>query len=398
MLRVNSEMLSDAQKYIGIVHNRGQRDLKLERVYRNLQKPGLFLLAYNELYANKGATTTGTDPDDTIQNMSLKQVETMIEELRTRTYQWKPARRTYIQKANGKTRPLGLPSWRDKLLQGVLRLMLNAYYEPQFSAYSHGFRPGRGCHTALADIVNTWNGTTWFIEGDIKGCFDNIDHDRLLEILGEKIEDERLIKLLRAMLAAGYLEDWTYHDTYSGTPQGGVVSPILANIYLHQLDEYVEKVLIPKYTRGDSKKRPRNPAYQQASNARHRARQRGDHATAQAALKRMHSLPSFVAEEGYRRLRYVRYADDFLLGFIGTKKEAEAIREELRNYLQQQLRLEMSEEKTLITHAKDSSAKFLGYEVNIATSDSKQKGRRRCVNGVPMLKAPAKVIRTYREY
>ena len=133
----------------------------------------------------------------------------------------------------------------------MVRLLLEAYYEPTFSDHSHGFRPGRGCHTALREVERTWTGTTWFIEGDISDCFGSLDHEIMVRILAEKIHDNRFLRLIQQMLKAGYLEDWKYHETLSGAPQGGVVSPILSNIYLHKLDDFVETVLIPQYTRGD---------------------------------------------------------------------------------------------------------------------------------------------------
>src|SRR2546427_8331186 len=143
-----------------------------------------------------------------------------------------------------------MPTWSDKLVGEVVRLLLEACYEPQFSDCSHGFRKGRGCHTALRDIQYAWTGTVWFIEGDISDCFGSLDHETMVRILSEKIRDNRFLRLIRNMLKAGYLEDWEYRKTLSGAPQGGVVSPVLSNIYLHKLDEYVETVLIPQYTRG----------------------------------------------------------------------------------------------------------------------------------------------------
>jgi group II intron reverse transcriptase/maturase len=242
----------------------------------------------------------------------------IIEAMRNERYRFRPVRRIHIPKKNGKMRALGLPTWSDKLVGEVVRLLLEAYYEPTFSDRSHGLRPRRGCHTALREVDHTWTGTSWFIEGDIADCFGSLDHQVLLSILGEKIHDQRFLRLVRNMLKAGCLEDWRWGATLSGAPQGGVASPILSNINLHRLDEFVETVLIPEYTRGD--RRDRNPAYLELQNLLAKARRRGDRAQARALRQRMVSLPSSDPNDPeYRRLRYIRYADDHLLGFAGPK-------------------------------------------------------------------------------
>jgi group II intron reverse transcriptase/maturase len=255
---------------------------------------------------------------ETVDGMSLGKIGRIIDALRHERYRFQPVKRVYIPKKNGKRRPLGLPSWSDKLVGEVIRLLLEAYYEPQFSDRSHGFRPRRGCHTALTEVENTWTGTTWFIEGDISDCFGTLDHEVMLSELTGKIHDNRFLRLLRNMLKAGYLEDWVYNATLSGAPQGGVVSPILSNIYLHRLDTFVETVLIPEYTRGAG--RVRNPAYRTVQRALTRARERNDRAQARSLRRQLRSLPSKDPRDpGYRRLRYTRYADDHLLGFTGPK-------------------------------------------------------------------------------
>ena len=223
--------MRNAETILGIIRNRGTRGLPVNDLYRQLWNPNLYLMAYGRIAKNDGALSPGATPE-TADGMTMEKIDAIIEALRFERYRWTPARRVYIPKADGKRRPLGLPTWSDKLLQEVMRLLLEAYYEPQFSDRSHGFRPKRGCHTAFTEITRTWTGTTWFIEGDIAGCFDNIDHKVLLEILGEKIQDNRFLRLTAQLLRAGYLEDWRLNATYSGTPQGGVVSPILANVYL----------------------------------------------------------------------------------------------------------------------------------------------------------------------
>lgn len=296
--------------------------------------------------------------DETVDGMSLGKIGRIIDALRYERYRFKPARRTYIPKRNGKKRPLGIPSWSDKLVGEVVRLLLEAYYEPQFSDRSHGFRPNRGCHTALSEVANQWTGTTWFIESDIADCFGSIDHGILLSILAEKIHDRRFLRLLQNMLRAGYLEDWVWHATLSGAPQGGVASPVLSNIYLHRLDSFIEDVLIPEYTRG--KGRVLNPEYRKVDLAIRRAHRRGDRVTVRALRKQLRSLPSRdPADPGFRRLRYVRYCDDHLLGFTGPKFEAEEIKERLAKFLRAELKLELSQEKTLITHARTGAARFL---------------------------------------
>src|SRR5438270_9475987 len=188
-----------ADTILGLIGERGKKGLPLERVYKLLFNRDLYLKAYGKIYRNKGAMTHGVT-DETPDGMSLEKIDAIIEALRYERYQWLPARRTYILKKNGKKRPLGMPVWSDKLVQEVIRLILEAYYEPQFSDHSHGFRPQRGCHTALTAIERPWTGTRWFIEGDIKGCFDNINHEVLLSIIAEKVHDNRLMRLLSYML------------------------------------------------------------------------------------------------------------------------------------------------------------------------------------------------------
>lgn len=265
--------MQNTEVYLKLVQERGKAGLPLERVYRQLFNPALYLLAYGKIYRNKGALTPGTNRE-TADGMALAKIEAIIENLRYERYRWTPVRRIYIHKKHSKKmRPLGLPSWSDKLLQEVIRLILNSYFEPRFSQFSHGFRPGRGCHTALRQIYDHWAGTTWFLEGDIAQCYDSLDHSKLLEILSEHIHDARFIRLVGQLLKAGYLEDWKWGRTFSGTPQGAILSPILSNLYLDKLDKFVENTLIPKYTRGDRRKH--NPAYVRLSSAIRRLRQKG---------------------------------------------------------------------------------------------------------------------------
>ena len=386
-------VMQSAETVLGVLRERGRRGLPCEELYRQLFNPQLYLLAYGRIYSNKGAMTAGAD-QETVDGMSLAKIERIIDALRHERYRFKPVRRVHIPKKNGKTRPLGLPSWSDKLVGEVIRLLLDAYYEPQFSDRSHGFRPGRGCHTALTQIANTWSGTNWFIEGDIADCFGSLDHSVMLGILGEKIHDGRFLGLMRNMLQAGYLEDWEWNTTLSGVPQGGVASPVLSNIYLHRLDEFVETVLIPEYTRGEH--RASNPAYREVLNAIRRAHRRGDRQRVRALRQQLRLLPSVDPQDaGYRRLKYVRYADDTLLGFAGPKAEAEEIKARLAAFLRDDLTLNMSQEKTLVTHGRTQAARFLGYEITIQHNDRKATNGKRSVNGKIALRVPMDVIKAH---
>ena len=329
---------------------------------------------------------------ETADGMSEDKIDQIIGLMRHERYRFSPARRVYIPKKNGKLRPLGLPSWSDKLVGEVVRLLLEAIYEPCFSSSSHGFRKRRGCHTALRDIQRTWTGTVWFIEGDISDCYGSLDHEILLKILAEKIRDQRFLRLVAHMLKAGYLEDWQYRDTLSGCPQGGVVSPILSNIYLDKLDKFVEQELIPQYTRGA--RRRDNPGYHRTAARLADARRRGDRAAARDLAKELRTLPSKdPADPGYRRLRYIRYADDHILGFTGPKAEAEDIKARLAAFLRGTLGLELNQDKTLITHARTQRARFLGYDVTVWHCDTKLTRGRRAANGKIALRVPPEVIK-----
>lgn len=359
---------------------------KFERLYRLLFNEELFYVAYQKIASNGGSTTKGSD-GRSIDGMSLARIETLIASLKDESYQPHPSRRVHIPKKNGKTRPLGIPAFEDKLVQEVVRMILEAIYEGHFETTSHGFRPKRSCHTALLHIQKTFNGAKWFIEGDIKGFFDNIDHDVLVGILRERISDDRFIRLIRKFLKAGYVEDWTFHNTYSGTPQGGIVSPILANICLDKLDKYV-KEYIQHFDKG-TKRRPGKESNNLANERKRTVRKlkKVKDGTEKAALvARLKAIEQERAafpngdemDESYRRLKYIRYADDFILGVIGSKEEAQRIKEDIKSFLSASLALELSEEKTLITHT-GKSAKFLGYEITVTRDNHQRRDVRGCL-------------------
>jgi group II intron reverse transcriptase/maturase len=388
--------MRNAETIYHILRDRGAKRLPVERLYRQLFNPELYLQAYGKIYRNYGAMTKGVT-SETVDGMSMEKIRRIIDQLRLERWRWTPVRRRYIPKANGKSRPLGIPTWGDKLLQEVLRGLFEAYYEPRFSDYSHGFRPGRGCHTALRQVSKTWKGTTWFIEGDIKGCYDNIDHGVLLGLLSKDLHDGRLIRLIRGLLEAGYMEDWRWAESLSGAPQGGILSPLLSNVYLHELDSYVESILIPGHTRG--KKRQEPEEYGRIAQRRYKARKRGDHAKAADLLRELRRLPSVdFFGPGFRRLHYVRYADDFLLGFTGPKEEAETIRDAIRDVLRDELKLELSSEKALITHAAGDQAKFLGYDISIMRCQTLiSVNGKRAANGCIALWMPRRVVEKIRQ-
>jgi len=338
------------------------------KLYRYLQRPDIYYEAYKNLYANNGASTKGVS-DDTADGFSEAKITKIIQSLNDETYQPAPVRRTYIEKQNGKKRPLGIPTFTDKLVQEVLRMLLEAVYEPVFLDCSHGFRPNKSCHTALTGLTKGFNGVRWFIEGDIKGCFDNIDHAVLVGLLNKKVKDARLIKLVYRFLKAGYLENWQYHATYSGTPQGGIISPLLANIYLHELDKFVttlksgfdlpcEKMYTAEYTTLRSRKwriqkRIKTTEGEERQNLIDECKQ-----------IRAQILKTPAKPQTDKKIKYIRYADDFLIGINGSREDCVNIKRKLTEFIGSSLKMELSDEKTLITHSNDY-ARFLGYDVRV---------------------------------
>jgi group II intron reverse transcriptase/maturase len=383
--------MQGAETVLSVIRERGRQSLPLERLYRQLFNKELFLLAYGRIYSNQGAMTPGVTRE-TVDGMSLAKIDTIIEELRSESYRWSPARRVYISKKNGKKRPLGMSPWSDKLVAEVVRMLLDAYYDGGFSDRSHGFRTGRGCHTALDEVASVWTGTHWFVEGDLADYFGSLDHTIMVSALAVKIHDGRFLQLINRMLQAGYLEDWRWNATLSGAPQGGIASPVLSNIYLDRFDQFVEQQLIPEYTRG--KKRRTEARYHRVESQIAKAKRHGDRDAVRALRRLRRRLPSQDPNDpDYRRLRYVRYCDDFLLGFAGPRREAEEIKSKIGEFLRDELKLELSEPKTLITHATSQAARFLSYEIRTQRTDTKITQGRRAVNGVVGLFVPRDVIR-----
>lgn len=379
-------------------------DYKYERIYRILFNEELFMLAYEKIKSKPGNMTPGTD-GKTIDGMTLKRIGKLIDSLKDESYQPQPAKRVYIPKKNGKKRPLGIPSVEDKLVQEVTRMILEAIYEGHFEDTSHGFRPYKSCHTALTGIQHTFTGVKWFIEGDIKGFFDNIDHSTLIGILRKRIADERFLRLMWKFLKVGYIEDWKYNNTYSGTPQGGIVSPVLANIYLDQFDKYM-KEYAQIFDKGKKRKvrNEYNSLNVRTVNLRKKWREETDKTVKSRQLAELRKLQNEKLamscgeemDENYRRLRYVRYADDFLVGVIGSKEESEKIKTDIAAFMHERLKLELSAEKTLITHAQED-AKFLGFHITVRSLNVRKRNRKgslkRDFKGKVMLKLSSEKVK-----
>lgn len=383
--------MQKTENVLKVLSERGKKNQTVERLHRQLYNIELYKAAYGQIYNNRGATTRGVD-NDTLDGTSLKTFENIIKKVKSGTYKWRPSRRTYIAKRNGKRRPLGIPTGNDKILQTAMKILLEAYYDPQFSERSHGFRRGRGCQTALIDARYKFAGTKWFIEGDIAGAFDSISQKVLMEIMAENIKDDRFLKLIKNLLKAGYMKNWTTYDTHSGTPQGGVISPLLANIYLDKFDKWVEKELLPRYTRShkESGIRRKNKNYTYYANKAYKARKKGDAENSLRWRREQKKYPSLdMYDPEYRKLEYIRYADDFILGFAGPKSEAQEIKESIRTFLRDELTLELSQEKTLITHAETGKARFLGYDLKMMRTKGQN---RKSVNGFMWYGIPHEVV------
>jgi group II intron reverse transcriptase/maturase len=329
--------------------------------------------------------------NETADGMSMKKIQAIIAKLKSETYRWTPVKRTYKKKKNGKQRPLGLPTWSDKLLQEAIRLIMDAYYDKQFSCNSHGFRKNKGCKTALEALIHKekgWKSIKWFIEFDVSNCFDNIDHQTLLNILSEQIVDKRFLRLIETFLKSGYMENWKYNKTLSGCPQGSILSPLLSNVYMNKLDQYVDCTLLPKHTVG--KARAASKDYRAIMNQKYKYIKKGNWAKVKELEKIAYTMPSRdVFDANFKRLRYIRYADDWLIGISGSRKDAEEVKAYIATFLHTELKLELSQEKTLITHAKSEKARFLGYDVHTLHDDTKHDRRgHRSINEKIGLRVP----------
>ena len=328
-------------------------------LYRLFFNRDLYIIAYNSVKSNDGAETSGAD-GTSLHGFCEEWITELIASMRDESYQPQPNRTTLIAKSNGKMRKLGFPNGKDKLVQEAVRIILECIYEPTFSNLSHGFRPKRSTQSAIAE-VETWKGTIWFIEGDISACFDEIDHRTLEKILRERISDERFIRLINKILKAGYFDmQYMYHGTKTGNAQGSCCSPILCNIYLDKLDRFMENI-IEMDTIGNYRRQ--NPDYAKARYQYRKAvRNDSDPKTVKHLKCEMENIPSGDRfDPNFRRVKYVRYADDFLIGLIAPKAYAIDLKQKIKEFLKNELCLRLSEEKTKITHAADNDVTFLGY-------------------------------------
>jgi len=357
--------------------NGANREWVNDDLYRLMFRKDMYVLAYERLKSIPGNMTPGTD-DETLDGFSEEEIDKLIEQMRNESYQCKPVREAFIPKANGKLRRLGIPCPRDKLVQEVVRIILEAIYDsphgPYFSECSHGFRRSKSCHSALREIQKKWSGMIWLIEGDIKSCFDNIDHHILVGVLRKKIKDKRFLSLIWKFLAAGYLDlERARHDSLAGTPQGGIASPILDNIYLHELDEFVEQLQVELE---QGRERRPNLEYKRIEARRYKLAKAGKANTREFKRlgKQMRSLPSLdTRDPNFVRIRYVRYADDWLIGVIGSYELAEEIKDRVGKFLKDRLALTLSQEKTKITNARMAEAEFLGYRIRRGRGRDTQK-------------------------
>jgi group II intron reverse transcriptase/maturase len=407
MLTVTTTKRLDA---LGEVSKKGKR---INGLFRLLENPALWLQAYANIYANKGAAIPGSD-GQSLDGFSKERMFEIIKQLKESRYCFKPARRIYIPKKNGKHRPLGIPSGDDKLVAEVVRMILEKIYEPVFLNSSHGFRPNKSCHTALKDINHLWTSVKWIVNMDIQGFFDNINHSVLINLLKKKIEDKKFIHLIEMMLTAGYIEDWKFHQTYSGTPAGNIISPLLANVYLHELDSFMEDIKT-EFNKG--KFRKIKVEYNRITTLIRKLMKEIDSLKQQEGTidqieaikkqikihdkKRKAMTVREPIDPDYKRLRYCRYADDFVIGIIGSKQDAMTVQDKVTQFIETQLHLNIVKEKSHIVHSQKGT-QFLGYNIRIYNGDkivktvrSHRHTRVKSMIGKMQLHIPQKKLRSF---
>lgn len=355
----SSTVKSDATRRLQWLEEKFRENENFEAndIYRLMFNERLFEIAYENLKSKPGNMTPGIIPT-TLDGFSIEVIQGIIKELKGESFKFKPGRRVRIPKASGGERPLTVAPPRDKIVQEVMRMILEAIFESSFSENSHGFRPNKSCHTALRQIFTKFGVATWYIEGDISKCFDSFNHDTLIKIIKVKIKDERFIRLIIKTLKAGYFEFGEYRHSLAGTPQGSIISPILCNIYMNELDKKIE-VIQARFSKGE--KARGNPLWISYNNKKSRSK------TLIEKLK-WHKLQLKVPSKDpndphFKKLVYVRYADDWIIGIRGSREECVVILKEIKEFLKDRLHLDLSENKTLITNAKKGKALFLGTKI-----------------------------------
>jgi group II intron reverse transcriptase/maturase len=333
------------------------KNYEVRDIYTMMYNKKLFEMAYNSLKSNPGNMTPGMTPT-TLDGFSADVIQETIEKLKDNSFQFQPGRRVMIPKASGGERPLTVAPPRDKIVQEVMRMILEVIFEPSFSPNSHGFRTNKSCHTALKQVFNTFGVATWYIEGDISKCFDSFDHNILINIIRSRIKDERFIRLIIKALKAGYFEFNEYRHSIIGTPQGSIISPILCNIYMNEFDKFMEG-LAEAFSKGI---KPRgNPLWISYSNKKRRSLTIEDKVKWH---KLMLNVPSKdPMDPNFKKLVYVRYADDWLVGVRGSREDCVALLLKIKKFLLEDLNLNLSEKKTLITNASKEKALFLGTHI-----------------------------------
>ena len=349
-----------------------------QQLYRLLYSEELYIMAYDNLRSNYGAMTAGISGlRGTADGMNMDIIRKVILSLKDQSYQPKPARRVYIPKANGKQRPLGMPDFKDKLVQEGVKIILTCIYDssvnPTFRPSSYGFRKGLGCHHALKRGYETFEGCAWIIKADVKAFFDEVDHHILINLLKKRINDQRFINLIWKLLRCGYMENGQLHKPKKGTPQGGNVSPILANIYLHEFDLFIEEL---QSKQGTVMKK--NPDYSRESSTLRRAKNKvksssrfddenyADKVNLVNQLdKRLRTIPSLiVAAPNKAVFSYIRYADDWILGLKCTKAVAKDIYDQCEKFFQTKLALKWNKEKSTLSRSTDRDFEFLGVNMH----------------------------------
>ena len=352
--------------------NSGNTEFVNKDLYKLLIKSDSLIVAYEMIKSNKGSITPGVGTK-TLDAFSKKRLDSLIYELQSESWTPTPARRIYIPKPGKmEKRPLGIQGPEEKIVQSAMNIILDAIYEPVFSPHSFGFRPKIGCHNALKSIEESYDGMTFAIEGDIKGMYDNVNHHTLISLLQKKIDDDRFIRLVWKLLRAGYMDDGQYISSNIGTPQGSIVSPILANIYLHELDNFMAKRSLEIEVRNP---KVRTSMYKKLDNGMRRIKhklpkllyQERSNALRELRSLKIESLKGKMYCDPSERIMYTRYADDFIIGIAGSYDLANQIKEEIREFLNS-LSLTLSVEKTKITDIRKDYAFFLGYRIFIDTS------------------------------